>query len=81
MKNFNILKLYHSIKSIFKQDSNYHIYSLIWGIPKEYGGMTAAVLYRCFLFSNYSIGSSLTILTMELDPDVEWLKKHICSSV
>lgn len=55
----------------------YHIYDLIWSIPREYGGMTSAMLYRCWQFRRYGVGRTLTILTLQVGLDVKWAEKHI----
>jgi poly(glycerol-phosphate) alpha-glucosyltransferase len=44
---------------------SFHIYEMLWRFPKEYGGMTRAMLSRCAQFSQFNIGESLTILTLE----------------
>jgi len=55
----------------------YHIYDLIWSIPREYGGMTSAMLHRCWQFHHFGVGKSLTILTLQIDLNVSWAQKHI----
>ncbi|MFW0776199.1 MAG: glycosyltransferase [Rickettsiales bacterium] len=62
-----------------KRSPDYHIYELIWSIPEEYGGMTSAMLYRCFQFRRHGVGRSLSILTLQIDLDVMWAEKHIQS--